>query len=193
MPTNFTIVKLCIFAFLKTVKIMKLNFILSKNVLYQINQSNSKWVYKLDVLILYSSINQLSFSLFCIFQSDTVLYFPTFCGERLFSQSYNLSFSESCFLAHVSSLSQFRFSTLQSSLLQTLTKWTPTTLSGTKYGCNQHLTPDLNHVAHGSTPGPPCLCLRYCLRMESWWPTRGKSFVCDRLDKDNQDQTVWLS
>ena len=37
MPTNFTIVKLCIFAFLKTVKIMKLNFILSKTMLYQIN------------------------------------------------------------------------------------------------------------------------------------------------------------
>ena len=107
----------------------------------------------------------------------------------LVQDSLNLSFSDLCFLdsrlAHVTSLSQFRSSAFPSSLtlFQTLTKWTPTTLSGTKYGYNRHLTPDPNHVAHGSTPGPPCLCSRYCLRTESWWPTRGKSFVIDWMIK----------
>ena len=155
MPTNFTIVKLCIFAFLKTVKIMKLNFILSKNVLYQINQSNSKWVYKLDVLILYSSINQLSFSLFCIFQSDTVLYFPTFCGERLFSQSYNLSFSESCFLAHVSSHSQFRFFSFTRQSLPNVNKMNSSNFIGNKIWLQPAFDSRPEPCRPRVDPGPP--------------------------------------
>ena len=126
-----------------------------------------------------------SIIIFCILRSEH--------GFRLFAfRNHIISVSLShAFLLKFHHFLSSGYSTFQSSLFQTLTKWTPTTLSGTKYGCNRHLTPDPNHVAHGSTLDPPCLCLRYCPRTESWWPTRGKSFVCERLN--NQGRAAWLS
>ena len=106
-----------------------------------------------------------------------------FAAEIVFPHGSN-SVSKSCaFLLRFHHFLSSGSLDFRDSLFQTLTKWTPTTLSGTKYGCNRRLlTPDPNHVAHGLTPGLPCLCLLYCLRTENWWPTRGKSsFVIDKI------------
>ena len=90
-----------------------------------------------------------SIIIFCILRSDTRL--PTFCV----SQPYNLSFSESCFLAHVSSLSQFRLFNFSKQSLPNVNKMNSNNFIGNKIWLQPAFDSRPEPCRPRVDPGPP--------------------------------------